>query len=66
MNYQKCCTSFTYLCILFVLKLNNTPQGKGVIPVTTKERNLFNELMKAEAAAQAAALEYRIYKAMYK
>ena len=34
--------------------------------MTTKERNLFNELMKAEAAAEAAALEYRIYKAIYK
>ena len=41
--------------------------------MTTKERNLLNELMKAEVAAETAALEYRmaaleyrIYKAIYK
>jgi len=42
------------------------PQGTGATTVTTKELNLFNELMKAEAAAQAVALEYLLYKAVYK
>ena len=42
------------------------PQSTGATTMTTKERNLFNELMKAEAVAQAAALEYLLYKAMYK